>query len=212
VSRAGLAGLAIALAALTGAGLGLVATLAAGGGSRKPTLPRMHGQVTWSSGERRAPPFTLRDHNGRSVSLGRQTARKHPVLVTFLDSRCRQQCPIEGRTLAQMLEQMPAATRPTLLIVSVDPAGDTPASIRHAMARWRLDGPWTWHWLRGTRSELAPVWRKYGITVEPTSNDITHGMALYLIDRQGFERSGYLFPFLPNFVTLDLRALARQAA
>jgi len=54
------------------------------------------------------------------------------------------------------------------------------------------------------------MWRDYGITVEPTTNDITHGLALYLIDRKGFERTGYLFPFLPNFVTLDLQTLARE--
>jgi hypothetical protein len=35
-------------------------------------------------------------------------------------------------------------------------------------------------------------------------------MALYLIDRRGDERAGYLFPFLPNFVALDLRTLARE--
>jgi hypothetical protein len=34
-----------------------------------------------------------------------------------------------------------------------------------------------------------------------------HGLVLYLIDRRGFERTGYLFPFLPNFVALDLRTL-----
>ena len=37
--------------------------------------------------------------------------------------------------------------------------------------------------------ELERVWRAYGIGVEPTTNDITHGMALYLIDRRGFERA-----------------------
>jgi hypothetical protein len=36
--------------------------------------------------------------------------------------------------------------------------------------------------------------------------------ALYLIDRRGFARTGYLFPFLPNFVALDLRSLGRERA
>ena len=34
--------------------------------------------------------------------------------------------------------------------------------------------------------------------------DISHTEALYLIDRRGDERSGYLYPFVPRFVTLDL--------
>jgi cytochrome oxidase Cu insertion factor (SCO1/SenC/PrrC family) len=109
-----------------------------------------------------------------------------------------------------MLRRMEPAVRPALLIVGVNPSGDTPSSIRQAMRKWRLTGPWQWHWLRGTRSQLERVWRAYGIGVEPTTNDVTHGMALYLIDRRGFERTGYLFPFLPNFVSLDLRTLAGE--
>jgi hypothetical protein len=31
-----------------------------------------------------------------------------------------------------------------------------------------------------------------------------------LIDRSGDERSGYLYPFVPRFVTLDLRTLAAE--
>ena len=110
-----------------------------------------------------------------------------------------------------MLRDMPPATRPTLVIVSVNPAGDTPASIRHAMSQWELTGGWRWHWLRGSRAQLARVWSAYGIGVDPGTNDVTHGMALYLIDKRGDQRSGYLFPFLPNFVALDLRTLARES-
>lgn len=208
MNRTRLAAVAIALAALSGVGVALVAYVAWGSAEGGLTLPRMHGQASWSPDERRAPQFQLRDEKGTAVSLAE--LRGDPVLLTFLDSRCVEQCPIAGRQLGTMLRGMAPADRPTLLVVSVDPAGDTPASIRHAMTTWRLAGPYRWHWLRGTRSELAAVWRDYGITVEPTTNDITHGLALYLIDQRGFERTGYLVPFLPNFVTLDLRTLARE--
>jgi protein SCO1 len=144
------------------------------------------------------------------VSLAKLRGR--PILLTFLDSRCQQQCPLIGAQLGTMLQAMAPADRPTLVVVSVDPPGDNQASIRRATAAWRLAGPWRWHWLRGTRRQLAPVWEAYGITVEPTTNDITHGLSLYLIDRQGFQRAGYLFPFLPNFVQLDLQKLAREQA
>jgi protein SCO1/2 len=207
VSRSRLAPLALALAALSGMGLALVAYLTlspAQGG----VTQRMHGQVSWSPGDRQAPVFELRDHKRTVISLAE--LRGEPVLLTFLDSRCAEQCPIAGRQLGMMLRRMAPADRPTLLIVSVNPAGDTPASIRRAMATWRLAGPYRWHWLRGTRSELEAVWRAYGIAVEPRTNTITHGLALYLIDRRGFERTGYLFPFLPNFLALDLLALERE--
>jgi protein SCO1 len=208
VSRPRLAAVAIALAALGGAGVALVGYVALGSAGGTLALPRMHGQATWPAGERPAPPFELRDQDSRVVSL--PDLRDRPVLLAFLDSRCVQQCPIAGRELGAMLTGMRAGDRPTLLIVSVNPAGDTPASIRHAIASWRLAGPYRWHWLRGAKSELAAVWRAYGIVVEPTTNNVTHGLTLYLIDRRGFERTGYLFPFLPNFVALDLQTLARE--
>lgn len=170
------------------------------------TLPAFHGQQTWPAGTRPAPAFALRDQRGQLVSL--EGLRGSPVLVTFLDSRCTSDCPIEARELASVLHRVPAAKRPTLVVVSVDPAGDTPASIAKAMRKWRLAGPWRWHWVSGTVSQLAPVWRSYGIEVSKKTNDIVHGMALYLIDRGGDERTGYLFPFLPGFLTTDLERLA----
>lgn len=210
MNRRRLAAVAIALGALSGVGVALVAYIALGSAEGGLALPRMHGQASWSPGERRAPQFELRDHKGAIVSLLK--LRDDPVLLTFLDSRCVEQCPIAGRQLGTVLRRMAPADRPTLLIVSVNPADDTPTSIRHAMAAWRLAGPYRWHWLRGTGRELAAVWRDYGITVDPTTGTVTHGLALYLIDGQGFERTGYLFPFLPNFVALDLKTLREDAA
>jgi protein SCO1/2 len=208
MSQIRLAALALGLAAVAGAWLAFVVSPKSGDAQAGPSLPKLHGQATWAPHDRQAPAFALRDQDGKRVSL--TSLKKRPVLLTFLDSECHEQCPIEGRELGIMLRQLPAAARPTVVIVSVNPSGDTPASIRDAMGKWELDGPWRWHWLRGSRAELVRVWGAYGIGVEPTSNDITHGMALYLIGKSGDERAGYLFPFLPNFVALDLRTLARE--
>jgi len=176
-----------------------------------PVLPSFHGQAVWKAGARAAPAFSLRDQSGALIPLA--SLRGRPVLLTFLDSQCKSSCPIEGRQLASVLRRLPASQRPTLVIVSVDQAGDTPAGIRHALDDWSLRGQWATHWLNApTRRELAAVWRAYGVTVHPTSNDIVHSLALYLIDRRGDERTAYLFPFLPAFVQHDLARLAREKA
>jgi cytochrome oxidase Cu insertion factor (SCO1/SenC/PrrC family) len=202
--------LAIGIAGIAGIGIGVVAHLVTAGDSPAAFGSGFHGQASWGPEERRAPPFTLRDHRGAPVSL--EAFAGTPVLLTFFDSECKEQCPIEGVQLATILRDLKPDERPTLLIVSVNPAGDTPASIRKAMAAWRLNGPWRSHWLRGTERELARVWRAYGIDVQPSTKTITHGLVLYLIDREGYQRTGYLFPFLPNFVALDVRLLARAPA
>lgn len=209
--RQRLAVLMIVLGGVAGVGLAFVAHLAAGGASQRATaLPDLHGQASWESGERGAPLFSLRDQSGELVSLA--ALRGRTVLLTFFDSHCVDQCPLLGWEFGTMLRGMDPADRPTLLIVSVNAAGDTPQSIRRVMAAWRLAGPWRWHWLRGSRRELAQVWHDYGIAVQPTTNDIAHGLVAYLIDRRGFQRAGYLFPLLPNFVALDLRTLSRETA
>ena len=132
-------------------------------------------------------------------------------MLTFLDSQCKSSCPIEGRQLGSVLRRLPAMERPTLVIVSVNHAGDTPAGIRRALAEWHLNGPWAVHWLNAsTRAQLVSVWRSYGVRVIPKSNNVVHSLALYLIDRRGYERTAYLFPFLQGFVQRDLGRLAQE--
>ena len=210
VSRARLAVLALALAVASGITLGLVVHAVSGSTAGGPGLPAMHGQASWAPGERRAPSFALRDQRGELVAL--DSLRGKPVLLAFFDSRCKRQCPLAGRQLGGKLRRMAPAERPVLLIVGVNPGGDTRASIRRATREWGLAGPYRWHWLRGAKQKLARVWRNYGVTVRPGAGDVTHTLAVYLIDRRGFERTGYLFPFLPNFIELDLRKLVGERA
>ena len=177
------------------------------------TVPRpaagLHGQATWAAGVKPAPAIaTLRDQSGRVFSLGPLHGRT--VAMAFFDSYCKQACPLEGRALAAAEQSLPAAQRPVLVVVSVNPR-DTPASTRAAAREWGLAGVAQWHWLRGTHAQLARVWHAYRIFVAPPRDgDISHTEALYLIDRRGDERSGYLYPFVPRAVTLDLRTLATE--
>jgi len=176
-----------------------------------PALPELNGQAVWAAGARPAPDFSLRDQNGALVSL--HGLRGRTVLLAFLDSQCHSSCPIVGRQLGSVLRRLPAASRPALLVVSVDQKGDTPAGIRTALRKWRLAGAWPVHWVNApTHAQLARVWKRYGIVVQPTTNDIVHSLALYLIDRRGDERTAYLFPFLQSFVQHDLTKLAQERA
>ncbi|HEX8975896.1 MAG TPA: SCO family protein [Solirubrobacteraceae bacterium] len=166
----------------------------------------LDGQATWAPGTRPAPPITaLRDQHGARFSLG--SLHGHTVAIEFFDSHCHQACPLAGRALAASERLLPRAQRPVLVVVSINPL-DTPASTRAAVRAWGLAGLASWHWLRGTHAELARVWSAYHIFVQPMKGDIAHTEALYLLDRRGDERSGYLFPYAPDFVAHDLRVLA----
>jgi protein SCO1 len=199
--------LIIGAAATLGAAIGLAAALertshtstAKGAGS-------LRGQVTWAPGTKSAPPLALLDENGATVSLA--SLRGHVVLLTFLDSRCNRQCPVEARTLADVQRRVAGASA-VLAVVSVDPWADTPVSARAFAARSGWRGKW--HWLLGSKAALAPVWHSYNIAVKRTPGDILHASALYLIDRRGDLRAGYLFPFAAGDVSRDVRRLAESS-
>jgi protein SCO1/2 len=201
--------LSVGAAALAGIWIGVAfhARLL-GSAAAEPALPALHGQATWRAGQRAAPAFTLHDGTGRSVSLASLHGRT--VVLAFLDSRCKQACPLEGRMLAASLREARGSGRPQLLVVSVNPAGDTSSSVVRASRTWGLP-PGT-IWLLGTRARLKPVWDAYQITVEPVAGDIVHSTAVYLLDRRGYERAGFLMPFVPGLVAHDLGVLGSEPA
>jgi protein SCO1/2 len=187
-------------------GLGLHGLTGGGAGTGKQAA-EVRGQAIWPTGLRPAPNFSLLDSEGRRFSLA--SLRGGPVIVTFMDSRCHQECPLEGRALAAGFRQVPRAERPVVVVVSVNPWEDTPGSARRAIRRFGLAG-FRWRWLLGSEHQLERVWRKYRIEVRQTPGDIEHTDALYLVDSNGFERAGMVYPFLPTWISIDLKTLAGE--
>jgi protein SCO1/2 len=201
---------AIAAAAVVGVLLGVgLHALTDGTSSERGGWPvaQVRGQAVWPEGLRRAPDFSLDDSNSKRFTLA--SLQGEPAVITFMDSRCHQVCPLVGRALAAGLDQVPRADRPMVIAVSVNPWEDTPGSARRAMKRFGLAG-FRWRWLLGTKAQLAPVWRKYHIQVRRTTGDIEHTDALYLVDSRGFERAGMVYPFLPTWVATDLKTLKSE--
>jgi cytochrome oxidase Cu insertion factor (SCO1/SenC/PrrC family) len=195
-------------ALLLGVLLGLALHLSASSGP-VPTLvlPTFHGQGDWPAGRRRAPNFTLRDQHGRAVSL--ISERGQPVVIAFLTAAPGTPTEPEAVSLAEAEALIPAAQRPLLDLVGLDPANDTPAGVAAAAARWHLRG--SYRWLTGPRATLEVTLRAYGIHRRPRQEPGDGGTTpVYLIDRRGFERSGYLYPFFPTVLARDLQQLFRQ--
>jgi protein SCO1 len=199
--------LSVAAAAVVGVAVGVAlhGRLAGSPAAAKtPQAPALHGEATWPAGRAVAPAFALRDQHGHLVSL--RSLRGRSVVLMFEDSLCKQACPIEGKLVAASIRRVPPALRPQVVVVSVDPAGDTPRTATTALRKWHLPG--TASWLLGSRAQLRPVWRAYRIVVQAVAGDIVHSTALYVIDRRGDERAGLLLPFAPGDLAADLRAVA----
>ena len=89
------------------------------------------------------------------------------------------------------------ASRPIISCVAQEEAL---APLLREVARYLLRSSRCW----------PPDWKAYHIFVLPEKGDISHTEALYLVVRHGYERSGYLYPFLPSFVSRDLTTLASE--
>jgi cytochrome oxidase Cu insertion factor (SCO1/SenC/PrrC family) len=175
----------------------------------QPVRPALKGDAVWKPGARVAPGFSLRDQDGQQVSLS--ALRGQVVLLAFMDSHCKLLCTFEGPTIHKIMGRLGAATHSVrLVVVSVNPWEDTAASSRRAGARWGFSG--RWRWLRGSPTQLRSVWDGYGIEVRQAFGDVNHSSAVYLIDRQGYERAGFNYPFPAGAVARDLRRLAARPA
>src|SRR5262249_31084912 len=98
--------------------------------------------ATWPAGTRRAPDLDLRGQDGAPVSLARFRGR--PVIVTFIDPLCRNYCPLEGRRLNRVIKRFPVATRPAIVAVSVNVAGNAPSILHTVDEKWNLVPQWRW--------------------------------------------------------------------
>src|SRR6266567_6235697 len=111
----------VIFAAAIGIAVGVAAALVhrSQGSATQPSPLR--AQITWAAGAKPAPGLALRDQNGATVSL--ESLRGRVVLLTFLDSKCVRECPIEGHVLGDVLRGI-RRTGADAVVISVDPWAD----------------------------------------------------------------------------------------
>src|SRR3954452_3296017 len=148
------------------------------------------------------PParFSLRDQDGRAVTAS--SLRGRPVIVSFLHTHCRDTCPLIADQVRGALDHL--GERARYVAISVDPAGDTSASARAFLFRHALNGRASF--LLGTRAQLQPVWRQFGI--QPQTRETEHSPSTVILDARGVQRVGFMADQItPEGVAHDMRAL-----
>ena len=124
------------------------------------------------------------------------------MILTFMYSTCKDTCPLTAQQIRGALDQL-GQDVPTLAI-SVDPANDTPLNARRFVNRQGLTS--RMRFLLGTRAQLAPIWKAYGI--EPQTKAFDHSAYVVLVDRNGIQRVGWPVDKLtPEGLAHDLRLL-----
>ena len=170
----------------------------------KPPPAALGGGMVMQPDAVPAPAFTLRDQRGSTVGLS--DLRGKVIALTFLDTQCQNLCPLQASLLGLAQSDIGSRAPFSIVVVSVRPDADTPAAIDAFAKAHGLNGDYLW--LSGSRSQLADVWNQYGIAVQVANGDLEHSSVIYLIDRKGFERVGFLdVPEVVAFET-DVRILA----
>lgn len=155
-----------------------------------------------------APAIDLRNYLGQPVTLSRY--RGEPVLVTFLYTHCPDICPIITSNLRVVLDQLgPWARRTQIVAVSVDPRGDTPASVAAFLRAHGMLG--RMQYLIGSAGELSRTWAAWnvGSTREVGQPDlVAHSALVYGIGASGKIITIYPANFAPSQIVHDVPKLA----
>jgi len=112
------------------------------------------------------------------------------VLVTFLESKCEEACPVIAAEIAQGLALLTTAERKRVAAVAVSthPRDDTPRNVGAFVRRHHLVG--RLDYLIGSENERRPVWRKFHILSALESGDAdTHSAPVRISARRAILRS-----------------------
>ena len=182
----------------------------------------------------RSYDFSLTDQFGQSRKLTQ--FQGNVVLLTFLYTNCVDICPVISDYLKIIHQNLETDVEEvTLIIISVDPEGDTLERTYQYSVRWEMLHRWLY--LIGTREELEPIWESYFVSAFadgkqssgyltttsvvqysssrvadlvreiPLKYKVSHSSPIYLIDPEGRTRVLYTLPLDPNDVVNDIKIL-----
>ena len=150
-----------------------------------------------------APAFTLADQHGRPVSLAGQ--RGQVAIVAFVYSTCGATCVVIAQQIRGALDELGRAV--PVLLISADPAADTPARVGRFLSRVSLSGRVSY--LSGSPAQLRAVWRGFHVVGASADHAAFERTAsVFLIDRAGRQRVIYqLQQLTPEALAHDVRKL-----
>ena len=108
------------------------------------------------------------------------------MLVTFLETKCTEACPIIADRIGLGLRALTAPERERVyaLAISVHPHDDTRASVREFLRVHRVQG--RVHYLIGSAAQLRPVWRAFHVLSALDSGDAdTHSASVRVFNPAG---------------------------
>lgn len=197
---------------------GGIAVLTQGGGGGRPSLPGNATSVASASfrGSEASPPapapaLALRNYLGQRIDLAQY--RGKAVFITFIYTHCPDVCPLIAANLrvAQSLMGAGQLARTQMIAVSVDPRGDTRASVAAFLKRHELTG--RMQYLVGSAHELGRVWEAWHVGSERDAQQpalVNHTGLVYGLSAGGRLTTLYAANFKPSDVAHDAPLLSAR--
>lgn len=171
--------------------------------------PRALATGTLLSPGRPLPAFTLIDHTGAAFDPSRLQRRW--TLMFFGFTTCPDVCPTTLALLArveQALSDLPAPTRPQVVLVSVDPERDVPEQLANYV---HFFSP-SFVGVTGSPAQIDEFTRAMGTPVakRPLSEGgytVDHSGSIFVVDPSGALRALFSPPHSQDALVADLRVL-----
>lgn len=160
------------------------------------------------------PSFELTNHENEAFTQESLRGAWHFMFFGF--TNCPDVCPTTLRMLAQTeqsLADLPAAQRPGVILVSVDPERDTPEQLASYVKFFNPE----FVGLTGTKDAIEGFTRQVGVPVAITPLEgggytVDHSAAIFLVDPSGALRALFSPPHSPQAIAEDYRRIIQAQA
>lgn len=132
-------------------------------------------------------PLAVSLHDERGAAIGLDVYRGHPVVVSMFYGSCPVACPLIVSHVKEVESRLPAAARADLrvLLVSFDPARDTPAALS-AIAKTRGLDLSRWTLATGSDDDVRQVAAVLGVSYRALPGGaFSHDSVITVLDREG---------------------------
>ncbi len=158
-----------------------------------------------------APSFSLTTQDNQPLAWA--DLRGKPVVLTFIFTTCRSECPILTAKLVDIQRRFSLEQKeiPQFVAVSIEPVHDTPKVLESYANNFGADLR-AWSFLTGSPAAIAELARRYAVYVKRQPDEsIDHTFLTSLIDSDGIIRVQYQgAQFERDEFLADLRALIRS--
>ena len=161
--------------------------------------------------------FSLQDENNLEVTNQTHIGKVH--LITFMFTNCTSLCPIVTSNIKRAIEKSDSTKNIPILIISVDPEGDTVESRLAFKNRWELQTNWSY--LNGSEKALQSIWSDFYVNPHQSAlealagetnrkYDVIHTSPVFVVAKDGRPAAVHTNPIQSTHLYKDILTISAR--